>query len=72
MLGYITGLRALLASQFAIQTTAQNIANANTEGYSRQEVILRSTRPALFKNFMIGTGVEVGDISRVVDDLWFV
>lgn len=69
MLGYITGLRALLASQYAMQTSAQNIANSNTEGYTRQEVILKSAPSAVFRNFVIGTGVEVSDITRVVDEL---
>ena len=69
MLGFVTGLRALLASQYAMQTSAQNIANANTEGYSRQQVVLKSSLPTRWKSFLVGTGVEVGDITRVVDEL---
>ena len=31
----------LLAQQLAIEVTGQNIANVQTEGYSRQEINLR-------------------------------
>jgi flagellar hook-associated protein 1 FlgK len=62
-----TGLSALLAAQRALQTTSNNIANANTAGYVRQRVELLE-RPGLpVGNFTIGTGVAVGDITRVYD-----
>ena len=39
MSGTITnGLTALLAAQRALQTTSNNIANANTAGYVRQRI----------------------------------
>ena len=38
------GLSALLAQQRALTTTANNIANASTPGYSRQRVELPSAR----------------------------
>ena len=34
------GTRAMTASYAALQTTGNNIANANTAGYSRQQVAL--------------------------------
>ena len=37
---YDVGTSALTSMQRAIATTGHNIANVNTEGYSRQEVLL--------------------------------
>ena len=39
------GVTGLLASQTAINTTGHNIANANVQGYSRQEVVLETNAP---------------------------
>ena len=53
------GSSALNSLQRAISTTGNNIANANTDGYSRQEVTLASRTPGYAGGFSIGTGVEV-------------
>ena len=42
--GLQTSLRGLIAQQEALDTTAHNIANASTKGYSRQEVLLSASR----------------------------
>ena len=39
------GKTLLLASQTQLGVTSHNIANANTPGYSRQEVILEVSTP---------------------------
>jgi flagellar hook-associated protein 1 len=52
------------AHQQGLATTAHNITNINTKGYSRQEVVLETTRPA---QGTIGSGVQVGAIRRTVD-----
>lgn len=52
------------AHQQGLATTAHNIANINTKGYSRQEVILETKRPV---EGVIGSGVGVGEIRRTVD-----
>lgn len=52
------------AHQQGLATTSHNIANINTKGYSRQEVVLESKRPV---EGVIGSGVEVGQIRRTVD-----
>jgi flagellar hook-associated protein 1 FlgK len=64
--------RSLFAQQTAQQTTAHNIANANTKGYTRQVVNLVATRPmeavALSRSNtpgQIGTGVEFDAINRI-------
>ncbi len=43
--GLQTALSGLLAEQQAIDVAGHNIANANTEGYSRQRAVLQ-TQPA--------------------------
>lgn len=62
-----TGLSGLLAFQRAIATTAHNISNANTEGYSRQRVGL-TARPTTSMGFgFIGHGVQVNSVERIQD-----
>jgi flagellar hook-associated protein 1 FlgK len=72
--GLNTGLRALVASQLALDTAAHNTANANTEGYSRQRVRLVASEPFSYPAFnrtglpgQVGTGVTVATIERVRD-----
>ena len=58
------GTTALSALQRAISTTGQNIANVNTDGYSRQSVSL-SARPAQdIGAGYLGSGVQVTSIDR--------
>ncbi len=70
--GLETARRALMAQQLGLETTAHNIANANTPGYSRQVVQLQSTTPFSPPSLLrpqipgqIGTGVGVGAIQRM-------
>jgi flagellar hook-associated protein 1 len=57
-----SGIRA---NQQGLATTSHNIANINTKGYSRQEVVLETARPA---EGTIGSGVRVAAIRQSVDD----
>jgi flagellar hook-associated protein 1 FlgK len=68
-IGLNTGLQALLTAQYALDTVGNNIANANTPGYSRQRVNLVSGLGLDRGNVFIGTGVVARDLSRMVDDL---
>ncbi|MDH3502930.1 MAG: flagellar hook-associated protein FlgK [Nitrospirota bacterium] len=52
------------ANQQGLATTSHNITNINTKGYSRQEVVLETKRPA---EGTIGRGVEVGAIRQTID-----
>ena len=61
------GTSALLSLQQAISTTGNNIANVNTEGYSRQKIDLTSLPSDLNGGNFLGTGVGVGAIERVYD-----
>lgn len=62
-----TGLSGLLAFQRAIATTSHNIANANTDGYSRQRVNLTPHPPEAMAFGYIGRGVSVDNVQRIQD-----
>jgi len=58
------GKSAMLASQTALSTTGHNIANAQTPGFNRQDVILESATPVTGIGGLIGAGVTVSGITR--------
>jgi flagellar hook-associated protein 1 FlgK len=67
--GIGAGLRALTAARIGMQTAGNNVANANTPGYSRQRVELVSSLPfAVGRGLQIGSGVDVAAITRLFDD----
>jgi len=67
--------RALQTNKQAMDVTGNNLANANTTGYTRQEAVF-STTPALpvyttkYRDGpgQLGTGVEISEVRRVRDD----
>lgn len=61
------GKRALLANKKALEVTSHNIANANTEGFSRQRVVFTTTTPLDVRPGPIGTGMEIKKIERIYD-----
>lgn len=61
------GQSAIDASQSAIQTTGNNISNANTEGYSRQKVRFEAMQGINFYPGQIGQGVATKEIYRCFD-----
>jgi flagellar hook-associated protein 1 FlgK len=58
---------ALLTHQSALQTISQNIANAETPGYSRQEAVLAANTPVRMPYGNVGTGVNIATIVRKRD-----
>ena len=63
------GASGLLVNQTALEVTGNNLANAATEGYSRQRVNLTPGTPIdQGGGQFIGTGVRVQEIARIVDD----
>lgn len=62
-----TGKSALLAFQRAMATTSHNIANVNTEGYSRQRVDFQSNPSDGLSVRSTGNGVRVENIERMGD-----
>jgi flagellar hook-associated protein 1 len=62
-----TGVSGLMAFQRALDTTSHNIANASTDGYSRQQVQLASNPADLTGAGWVGTGVNVDSVRRLYD-----
>jgi flagellar hook-associated protein 1 FlgK len=58
------GVLALQANQSALQTTGNNIANVNTPGYSRQNVVLQSIQGQATGSGYFGKGVDVRTVTR--------
>lgn len=71
MSGLLTSLNAartaLEVNQKSIEVVGNNIANVNTEGYSRQKAITEAYPSMNHGGFFIGQGVKIGDISREHD-----
>lgn len=71
--GIQTALSGLLAQQEAMDTVSNNIANANTEGYTRETAVLEPTPALQIANLSeltgegawLGTGVTVQTIARI-------
>src|SRR5215468_2706852 len=63
------GLSALLAQQRALTTTSNNVANANTPGYSRQRTELVERPAEQMGSDFVGTGVNAGLNRRITDGL---
>lgn len=62
-----TGLSGLRAAQAGVDTTAHNVANAATPGYTRQRLTQFARPPYQSPVGPIGTGVEVEEIVRLRD-----
>ncbi len=67
-----TALSALYAQRRGLDVTGHNIANANTDGYTRQRVELSANPgpvlPAVFSRWNgVGQGVDVSGIARLRD-----
>lgn len=62
-----TGKSALFAFQRALSTTSNNIANVDTEGYSRQRVDLEAVSGDRLTHIEVGRGVRIANIERIHD-----
>jgi flagellar hook-associated protein 1 len=67
-----TAASALAAQQRAVDVTGQNIANVNTDGYSRQRVDMQSIggniQPAIWSiSSQVGQGVDADHVIRIRD-----
>ena len=61
------GRTALFTQQKAIGITSHNIANVNTDGYSRQRVNMATSAPYSSQPGQTGTGVQAVEIQRIYD-----
>ena len=70
--GLNTAYTGLLASNAALNTTSNNIANVQTEGYSRQQVVQQASNALrVFQTYgCAGAGVETLAIERVRDEFY--
>ena len=59
------GARGIAASQAGLDTTGHNVANANTEGYSRQRTVQQTVDPVVTANGVFGQGVDVVTGERI-------
>jgi len=73
--GLNIALQGLMAQRMALDVSAHNVANANTDGYSRQEALMQATPPftvptanRLVEAGQLGTGVQVSQVRRLRDD----
>ena len=65
------GYTGLNAAQVGINTTGHNIANAETDGFTRQRVVATTTTPIASNPGQVGNGVEIQTIKRVFDNFVF-
>lgn len=69
--GLNTVVRGLYAQQLSLDTVGHNIANAGTDGFSRQRVNLATTSPTTLYGsngtLQVGTGVTVQSVTRARD-----
>lgn len=75
--GINVALQTLLAQQTALEITQNNVSNANTEGYHRQQAVLKAGYPNRSMSFTnsagvqnIGTGVYVSSIQRFTSNFY--
>lgn len=69
-LGIEMSRRGLQANRLALEVTGHNVANAGTEGYTRQEAVFTASAPLSYPVIgtlpgQVGTGVEVDSIRRI-------
>ena len=69
MSGYDIAISGINAAMRAFDVIGNNIANASTEGYHRQDIQLTSAYSTQSGNTVIGGGVAIGDVMRQVDNL---
>jgi flagellar hook-associated protein 1 FlgK len=64
---YTSALSGMNAAQIGLATTEHNIANANTPGFSRQQVVLGTSLANAFGGGYLGQGVDVTNVKRIYD-----
>ncbi len=61
------GRSALQAAQFGLDVTANNIANVNTPGYTRQRAVQAAHEPISIGKYIRGSGVAIEGAERIYD-----
>jgi flagellar hook-associated protein 1 FlgK len=63
------GKSGLFTAKQSMSTTSHNIANANTDGFSRQEVRTENGVTISQGDYVLGTGVEIQSLKRSHDEM---
>jgi flagellar hook-associated protein 1 len=64
-----TALSGLIADQGALEATTNNVANANTPGYSREEPVLAASDPVVVEPLTFGSGVTLQSVESIRDPI---
>ena len=64
-----TALSALIANQQALETSANNVANVNTPGFTRQRPVLIPNDPVVLGRLSFGTGVSLQKLESLRDPI---
>jgi len=62
------GVSGLNAAQMGLATTQHNIANANTAGYNRQQIVQTANQPQFTGSGYLGQGANVSSVKRSYDE----
>ena len=69
MQNYSIALNGLDAAQKALTIIGNNVANAATEGYHRQKIELAPAYSSQAGSTLLGGGVDVAGVTRIIDSL---
>lgn len=72
MSGLYIGISGLQTNNAALQTTAHNLSNLDTDGYSRQQVLMRDTLYSIYQHGAVNTmqtglGTDMSKVRQVRD-----
>ena len=62
------GISGLNAAQLGLLTTSHNISNANTRGFSRQQILQGTNNPLYTGAGFLGRGVNVANVQRIYSE----
>ncbi len=65
------GYSGLNAAQVGVDVTSHNIANVDTEGYTRQRVVTKASHPVSLVQGVSGNGVQISEIASIFDKFVF-
>lgn len=63
------GTSGVTMARVAIEVTSENIANVNTDGYSRQTTVFKTGPIVATNGFPLGSGVQLAAVQRNHDEL---
>ena len=69
MQAYSIGISGLAAAQKGLDVIGNNVANAATEGYHRQRIDLSAAYSSQVGAALLGGGVDIAGITRIIDRL---